>query len=448
MRTRDLCTGAVGGRHHRFLLGPVVLLLVGVVAGQATAVAAAADAAELPPYLADATEPAVTTLASDLGISIREAQRRIGWQEPAMQLGEELRQALGDRFGGLWFDEAGGGRVKVGVVGGDHAGTGPLIARYKLTAVTDLVAVRYSYAELEQASAWLGRAIAKANRGAASGLGSALLVDKNLVELSLPRGQRLNATQQATVGEVQRRLGARLTVGSWSGQMRGLTCVWVVGVSLHCDPPLRGGVGLYRYVFWDGAWQWKPWCTAAFNARSISDNKWYLLTAGHCGGEGTEFRELQPRTGLLHLVGHLHNASPPVQAMGDDDYSIVTIDNVSGWDPKPYVYVHDSIDTIYNPTYRITGVEGSGIGQRVCFSGQISGSDCGKVEKLGVGGAGGYAQVDLCAKHGDSGSPIYSLGKARGILVATIDDTVPCQDILYQGLIEAVQELNVYVVTG
>jgi hypothetical protein len=58
-------------------------------------------------------------------LSFREGQRRIGWQEPAMQLGEELRQALGDRFGGLWFDEAGGGRITVGVVGGDAAGAEP-----------------------------------------------------------------------------------------------------------------------------------------------------------------------------------------------------------------------------------------------------------------------------------------------------------------------------------
>ena len=105
-----------------------------------------------------------------------------------MQLGEELQRALGDRYGGLWFDEAGGGRVKVGLVGADSSGAAALIARRQLTAVTDLVAVQHSYADLEQAHAWLSRAIIKANpprpRVQFSGLASALLVDKNQVSWS------------------------------------------------------------------------------------------------------------------------------------------------------------------------------------------------------------------------------------------------------------------------
>src|SRR5512132_646841 len=102
------------GMRRGTILGLVGLLLAGLLAGQATAAGAQTGGAELPPYLAEATDPAVTTLASDLGISVQEAQRRIGWQEPAMQLGEELRRALGDRFGGLWFEEGGGGRGRGG----------------------------------------------------------------------------------------------------------------------------------------------------------------------------------------------------------------------------------------------------------------------------------------------------------------------------------------------
>jgi hypothetical protein len=166
------------------------LLLAGLLASQAPPAGAAGASSGLPPYLADATDPAVTTLARDRRISIQEAQRRIGWQEPAMQLGEELRQALGGRYGGLWFDEAGGGRVKVGLVGADSSAAAALIARRQLTAVTDLVAVQHGYADLEQAHAWLSEAIIKANppaaKGRISGLASALLVDKNQVQLQLP----------------------------------------------------------------------------------------------------------------------------------------------------------------------------------------------------------------------------------------------------------------------
>jgi hypothetical protein len=99
------------------MLGLIGLLLAVTLAGQAAAVGPGqVGAVDPPPYLADASHPAVTTLASDRGISIEEAQRRIGWQEPAMELAGELEWALGDRYGDLWFDAAGSGRVKVGIV--------------------------------------------------------------------------------------------------------------------------------------------------------------------------------------------------------------------------------------------------------------------------------------------------------------------------------------------
>jgi hypothetical protein len=103
---------------------------------------------------------------NSLGISSREAQRRLGWQEPAMALAGELERALGERSGDLWFDPADGGRVKVGIVGGDTT----LIARRKLTAVTDLVPVRHSYAELQRAAAWLTAETARVNPPARNGL--------------------------------------------------------------------------------------------------------------------------------------------------------------------------------------------------------------------------------------------------------------------------------------
>ncbi|HVD89510.1 MAG TPA: hypothetical protein VNB91_11505, partial [Jatrophihabitantaceae bacterium] len=68
------------------VLGLVGTLVAVVLASSAAAAGAPqAGAADPPPYLADASDPAVTTLAGDLGISIREAQRRIGWQEPAVE---------------------------------------------------------------------------------------------------------------------------------------------------------------------------------------------------------------------------------------------------------------------------------------------------------------------------------------------------------------------------
>jgi streptogrisin C len=394
----------------------------------------------LPPYLADANDPAVTTLAKDRGISIHEAQRRIGWQGPAAQLGDELRQALGDRFGGLWLDEADGGRVKIGVVGGDATGARALIERFQLTAVSDLVPVRHSYASLEAANASLGTVIARANQGTAVGLGSALLVDSNQVELSLPRGQRLNAAQQAVVDQAKRRLGAALRLGWWQGQVRKDACAFAGG-SFDCDPPLRGGTSLYNFA--GGV---VTTCSSAFYAKSTSDGKPYVMTAGHCGAGGTNWSAFQPRDGAFHSVGTMHHS----RDAGNDDYGIITINNPSGWDPKPWVYVHASEDTTENCCYLIKGHATSPKDTRVCLSGAVTGTSCGKVEKVGVGATtddpSGLAQVDLCAQPGDSGGAIYSGNLARGILVGQVRGAPFCNDALFQGVAEAEDELNVAVV--
>ena len=436
-------------RRPLLLLALIGLLLAGLLASQASpAGAAGTGAAGLPPYLAAATDPAVTTLARDRGISIDEARRRIGWQEPAMLLGDELGRALGDRFGGLWFDEAGGGRVKVGLVGADSGAAAALIARRKLTAVTDLVAVQQSYAGLEQAHAWLSEAIIKANpptaNGQISGLASALLVDKNQVQVQLPRGQTLNAAQRAVVAAAKRRLGPRLAVGSWSGQIHTEACEWGLGPAIwDCDPPLRGGVGIVSFSGTSRAT-----CTAGFNVRSTSDSKWYVLTAGHCGAKGTSWEGQPPNpppNSWAVTIGAMHNSVNSPSSY--NDYGIIANESeLSYWHPGPYVYVHLSPDTTENSLYPIKAVGGSTKGLRVCVSGAVSGTDCAPVKQTGWPVAGGYAVVDYCTTGGDSGAPVFSGNYARGIHVGAMRGAVACHDRLYQGVAEATQQLHVSVV--
>jgi streptogrisin C len=431
------------------------LLTVAIASSTAAAAGPRAGAADPPPYLANASDPAVTTLAQELSISNREAQRRIGWQEPAIKLAGELERALGDRYGDLWFDPADGGRVKVGIVGGDSAIATRLIARRRLTAVTDLVPVRHSYAELKQAAAWLTAETTRANPPSRNGLVKGLSVwrlpDKNAVELDLPRGQRLTAAQQATVAQARQRLGGKLTLGTWAGQIRDLACAWSGG-EFDCDPPLRGGVMMYTRNASGG---YDPQCTVGFNAKSTVDGKWYVLTAGHCGAPGTTFYVYQRRTLQWHVLGHMHRCiwggDPRCVYSSDDDEGIITIDNVPGWNPKPWVYVHAwtgaNDHTTENPGYPIYGTGGSRLGMRVCASGAIKGTSCGNVERLG---GGSLAQVDLCADHGDSGAPIFTGQKAYGLLKGANPDEMgnpppACQDRLYQGITEATQRLHVAV---
>jgi streptogrisin C len=460
MRAPGASTATSWTSRRPLLVASIGLLLAGLLASQAPPAAAGGKPmpAGWPPYRAAATDPAVTTLARDLGISIREAQQRMGWQEPAIELAGELERALGDRYGDLWFDPH-TGRVKVGIVGGrDTAALAArLIARRKLTSVTDLVAVRHSYAELSQAAAWLTAETAKANPRARNGLVKGLTVrrlpDKNAVELDLPRGQRLTTAQQATVSAARRRLGGRLTLGTWSGQMRDLACYWAFG-EFHCDPPLRGGVMMYIR----SGTSYIAQCTVGFNAKSTVDGKWYVMTAGHCGSPGTTFYVYQPRDRQFHVLGHMHNCvwggDPNCVWSSNDDEGIITIDNVPGWEPKPWVFVHAWVGlngdrTTENPSYPIYGTGGSSQHMRVCVSGGVSGTSCGNVESFT--GVGGLAQVDLCGEPGDSGAPIFSGQKAYGLLKGVnLSETgkrpPACQDRLYQGITEATQRLHVAVV--
>jgi hypothetical protein len=365
-----------------------------------------------------------------------------------MQLSEELRQALGDRFGGLWFDEAGGGRVKVGLVGSAGGEAAALIAARRLTAVTDLVPVRHSYAELEQAHAWLSEAVTKANprpaKGQISGLASALLIDKNQVQLQLPRGQALNAAQQAAVAAAKRRLGPSLAVGAWSGQIHTEECQWGTGLRIwDCDPPLRGGVGIVSF-----SGTTRSTCTAGFNVRSTSDFKWYVLTAGHCGAKGTTWEGQPPNpppNSWAVTIGTMHNSVNSPSSY--NDYGIIAnASQLSYWNPGPYVYVHPSPDTTPNVQYIIKGVGGSTKDLRVCVSGAVSGTDCAPVKRTGWPVAGGYAVVDYCTTGGDSGGPVFSGNYARGIHVGAMRGAAACRDRLYQGVAEATQQLHVSVV--
>jgi hypothetical protein len=229
--------------------------------------------------------------------------------------------------------------------------------------------------------------------------------------------------------------------------MHDLACYWAFG-EFHCDPPLRGGLMMYIR----SGTSYIPQCTVGFNAKSTVDGKWYVMTAGHCGPPGRTFYVYQPRDRQFHVLGHMHNCvwgdpNSGCVYSGDDDEGIITIDNVPGWNPKPWVFVHAWVGpvpgTTENPGYPIYGTGGSRLGMRVCVSGGVSGTSCGNVEDLG---GGSLARVNLCTTHGDSGAPIFSGQKAYGLLKGTNNPDDPCEDRLYQGITEATQRLRVAVV--
>jgi len=421
-----------------------VLLLA--TAGTA-AISGPVQAAPFPttPYLAGAADPAVTTLAAETGISVAEARQRIGWQVPAAELDEQLRSTMDEGFGGLWIDQSDRGRIKIGItrVTAAAAFTSAISAR-RLGGVTDLVPVQHSYASLERANEWLGRAMAQVNDGKGADLTSIMLVNKNVVELRLPDGEALTAGQREVVRHAQAMFGSMITLGTWSGRVYDDACGLHLG-SYVCDAPLRAGVRTYNSSL-------TAWCSTAFTARSLSDNKWYIMTAGHCGDAGEEFWTYQHVTDDFHKIGAVHNAIDP--GTSDDDMAIITINNVAGWDPRPWVYVKDGVGqgvpgSSEDQDYVIEGVSTSPVGTRVCMSSGNTGTSCGEVTGINHNGiTGGKAEANYCRQGGDSGAAVFSGGRARGIHSGSFAPGNFCGNALFQGAVEAANKLNVYIVTG
>jgi hypothetical protein len=425
--------------------------LATMLATMVLAAVASPAAADPQPSPTGEIDLAARYLAAERGVSLAEAQRRIGWQKLAPQLAEEAAARLGDRFGGVWIDAAGQDRVRIGVLGGGSAAaraSARASARSAATAVglgeaTDTVAVRHSMVELERGNAWLAAQIATVNTDAGAlstggpggvptgGLTAGIRPDVNAIELQLPVLGTLTPAQSALVDEARRRLGDALRVGTYTGRATARACRYP-----YCDPPLRAGIRIANSG---------RSCTGAFIARSRVDSTLYQFTAGHCVAGGfTDTWYTHFPDGSTHAIGPRHNS----RFSSGGDMAILRINNPTGWHPRAWVYVTSGPDTTADTTYHISSDGTSVVGMRICTTGAAFGrSDCGKVTQLGVTATydgvtvTGLGRGSFCGVGGDSGAPMYASHLAYGLQVAGYS----LCDSLYQGIHAAENAMNVNV---
>jgi hypothetical protein len=420
----------------RRLAGAIVVVSCGLLLVTGNTVAMAAPIGGDAPRSAESgpdTDVEAPGFARERGISLDEARQRLGWQRVAPDLGQQLDEELGDRFGGIWVDVHDGDRIKIGIVDGPDPDTSAMVQQAAealgLTEGYDLVSTRHPMAALEEDNDWLGTEIARVNRDATATLAAGLRPDLNAVELQAPVEGDLTEDQQGLIDEATDRLGDRLVVGSYEGRPEARACVYP-----YCDPPLRGGIRIAN-----GAG-----CTGAFIAKSKVDDKLYQLTAGHCAYQHYSDWSTKFTDGSTHVIG-------PVWTWwwwGGGDMSILRINNVPGWNPKAWVYVTSGPDTTADSTYHISSDNLSVLGMRICTTGAFYGhSDCGYVTQLGLTMT--YSNVTVhhlgrasfCGTQGDSGSPMYALHVAYGLQVSGFSEC----DSVYQGIRAAENVLNVNV---
>jgi YD repeat-containing protein len=225
-----------------------------------------------------------------------------------------------------------------------------------------------------------------------------------------------------------------------------------------CDDPLRGGTHIAGYTA-DAASEGHGRCTAAFNVKSRTTGKPYVLTAGHCfngyDNDNSVWKAfpLDLYEGLT--IGPNHN---PYINNETGDAGLITVSDDSPWwttplKPKPWVFIQASKaagQTRRTEHYRIRSVSTSRKNETLCWSGATTGGHCGLVIEQSSNNARlGVMDVrphnSECVQGGDSGSPVVLGGSARGIITSHTA-LQPCH-VYYQSARLAQDRLNVDILT-
>lgn len=427
---------------RRPLLGSLVLLPVALML-QGALVLPSVAAGDAP----SVKDPAVVTLAEDRGISLAEAQQRIGWQQALNEVDDELAGSLGENFGGAWVDNANGDRVVVALTSAaddaDQDKATTILRRVGLDEVSQRVSVANSLATLKQQQRLLADEVlgTRGQSGQASALGLGLDLPHNDIVVEAPPSEQRSAGEEQAIRHARAR--GPVTVRERSIGMRKDACN--ASGLLNCDPSTRGGLFIQTPV---STTQGED-CSVGFYVTSKSNGLPYMLTAGHCfptgGGTPRGFNADGSRRDYGYLQRALANDP-------NGDYAIFGPGS-TGWNPRPLVAVLDRGQTAQDLTYYISDDQYANAGTRVCFTGgRTRTTRCGDVTDNSYVFNGQYLQrANYCdANAGDSGGPVFASHTAYGIHTATITvGGVPQScDKLFTSIVSAENTLNVNVVHG
>ncbi|MEU6410367.1 ricin-type beta-trefoil lectin domain protein [Microbispora sp. NPDC046933] len=299
-------------------------------------------------------------LQRDLHLTPEQARVRQTHEAAAAAVERRVRDDLGDRFAGAWYDPA-RQRLAAGVL---DAGDAERVREAGAVPVS----VKRSDRQLNAVKAALDRAAGSAGTGV---YGWYVDPAANAVVVS--------AADQATAAGFVQAASADATATRIS-----------VAQAPRLVYDIRGGD---QYVI-----NGNVLCSVGFSV-----NNGGFVTAGHCGRAGN------PTLGYNNVAQGAFAAS----SFPGDDYAWVRTNG--DWTPRPWV------NNYGGGTVAVAGSQEAPIGASICRSGRTTGWRCGVVQakNVTVNYSGslvyGLTQTSACAEGGDSGGAYMSGDQAQGV---------------------------------
>lgn len=379
-----------------------LLRLAGVAAIIAGTTVALGTSATATPAPRSGTDPdtALSAMRRDLGLTEQQANVRLAKEARAATAETQLRQQLGDTFGGAWFD-ADAGTLVVGVT--DAAVRSTATAAGALSTV-----VSNSERQLNAAHDALTA------RAAPAGV----------------TGSYVDVMTNAVVVEV---LGS-----AHAGAVRQyLAAARHTGVTVRTTQVAEAARPLYNVRGGDAWYGPGLRCSVGFSTRSGTTKS--FVTAGHCtagGGNASGYNQV--------FMGPMSGSTFNING----DYGKVTVTSAS-WTLTATVKTSGA-DLI------VRGSTEAAVGASVCRSGSTTGWRCGTITAKNqtvsyAGGptVGGLTRTTACAEPGDSGgSFITTAGQAQGMTSGGSGNCSTGGTTFFQPVREALNAYGLTLVTG
>jgi hypothetical protein len=362
----------------------------------------------------------LASYARTFDVSTPTAEGRLDVQGRTWDAVGRLSEALGERYGGLWFDNA-TGRLEVGVVGGqaDAAPADSYLARAELTGAADVVPERYSYDQLMKSKQALDNRFGELPVGT---LTTSISEKDNEVVVSVS-----DVAPQPTLERVQSEAAAEpvrisvVTVPPSATTAVGGGCSNTELGDMFCDYPLRGGVGLVdQGVGGIGT------CSMGYIVTSGTQE--YVMTAGHCMGQeahpswvsaAANFNSTKHWFYIGNVANNLINS--------EADIGVVAVDQSgkSGWYPMGNPNMVANLQPGGNGELTLENIAWPIEGGYNCRTGTRSDTQCGQItsiDKTVPVNFGRYGVISIledetseCMDHGDSGGTVWGNHSGLGM---------------------------------